>query len=144
MLMDVEVMVRRPVHDVFEYWANLENGPEWAAPVVERRKTTPGPVDVGTRFHAIDRFPGRNLEFDVEVVRFEPDRLMAVEISPPMNGSWEASFDPTDDGTRVTLRADVSPPGPFKILTPLTRSWMRRAVTKDLETFKQTLEARGA
>lgn len=141
MLIDVEVTVKRPVHDVFEYWSNLENGTEWAAPIVERRKTTPGPVDVGTRFHAIDRFPGKDLEFDVEVVAFERDRLMAVEVSPPMNGSWEATFEPTDDGTRMALHAEVFPPGPFKVLTPLTRNWMKRAVTKDLQNFRRSLEA---
>lgn len=140
MLMDLEVTVARPVGEVFGSWADLEKAPQWAAPVVERQKATSGPVGVGTRFHAVDQFPGRSLEFDVEVVRFEQDKLMAVELSPPMDGWWEARFEPVDQGTHMSLQAEVSPPGPLKMLTPLVRRWMRRAVEKDLENFKHVLE----
>ena len=139
----LRVIVDRPIDEVFDYWADLENGPEWAAPVFERRKLTDGPVGVGPRYHAIDRFPGRNLEFEVEVTAFDPNRLMAAGLGEPMNGTWEATFEKQNGGTTLRLVADMSPPGPLKILTPLMGGWMKR-VAKDLRNFKERLEnARG-
>lgn len=141
MQLDVEVTVDRPVSEVFEYWADLENGPEWAAPVVERTKLTEGPVGVGTRYHAVDRFPGRDLVFEVEVVAFEPGRFMAAKVGEPMNGSWEARFTEATGSTELRLIADVSPPGPLKVFSPLMGGWMKRAIQKDLQAFKTRLEA---
>lgn len=141
MQMDVEIVVERPVEEVFAYWADLENGPEWAEPVIERRKLTQGPVGLGTRFHGVDRFPGRRLEFEVEVTEFEPNTRMAARIGEPMNGTWEAEFSPENGSTRLHLIANVSPPGPLKVLAPVMGSWMKRAIEKDLLSFKENLEA---
>lgn len=142
MQLDAEIEVSRPVSVVFDYWANLENGPEWAGPVVEPTKLTDGPVGVGTRYHAVDRFPGRDLEFEVEVVAFEPNRLMTAKVGEPMNGGWEARFSESDGKTTVHLLADVSPPGPLKFLAPMMGGWMKRAIVKDLRSFKARLEQR--
>ena len=140
MELDATITINRPIDEVFDYWADLENGPRWAAPVVERRKLTEGPVGVGTRYHAVDRFPGRDLQFQVEVTGFERPRLMTAAVGEPMNGHWEARFSQQNRATTLQLFADVSPPGPLKVLAPLMGSWMRRAVLKDLETLKAVLE----
>lgn len=140
MELDVTVTVDRPIEVVFDYWADLERGPEWAAPVVERRKLTAGPVGIGTRYHAVDRFPGRNLEFEVEVTGYERPRLMTARVGEPMNGHWEARFSQENGATTLQLFADVSPPGPLAFLAPLMGSWMKRAILKDLDRFKSRLE----
>lgn len=141
MQLDATIVVERSVSEVFEYWADLERAPEWAAPVVERRKLTEGPVGVGTRFRAVDRFPGKDMEFDVEITAFEPDHRMAASVSPPMDGSWEARFREVTGGTELTLTADISPPGPLRVLAPVMGGWMKRAIIKDLRSFKRNLEA---
>lgn len=135
-----DVIIERPVSEVFAYFADLERAPEWAAPVVARRKTTPGPVGVGMKFHAVDHVPGRNVEYDVEVTAFERDRRMAATLGQPMAGSWEVQFAEAAGGTRMGIRADMTPPGP-EFLTPLVGGWMRRAIRKDLATMKERLEA---
>lgn len=142
MNLDVEIDVERPIDEVFGYWADLENGPEWAGPVVERRRLTEGPIGVGTRYLAVDRFPGKDLTFEVEIVAFEPNEMMAANVGEPMNGGWEARFSESNGGTRVHLLADVSPPGPLRFLAPVMGGWMKRAIQKDLLAFKQILEAR--
>ena len=52
------VMIAVPIEDVFDAWTDVEKYPEWVAPVLERRKLSDGPVGVGTKFAAKDRWQG--------------------------------------------------------------------------------------
>ena len=140
MKLDTEIAIDRPVHEVFSYWADLERSPEWSAPVIERRKLTPGPVGVGTRCHAIDRFPGRRIEFDLEIAAFEPDRLMAATWFEPMSGGWEARFTESGSGTRLAMQAEMNPSRVLRLLSPIMGLWAKRQMRKDLALFKERLE----
>ena len=73
--------VARAPDEVFALWADLERSTEYSAATIERRKVTPGPIGVGTRYHAVDRWPGRTVTFTVEVTAFEPPRRMAASWS---------------------------------------------------------------
>ncbi|NNE11240.1 MAG: hypothetical protein HKN41_03230 [Ilumatobacter sp.] len=137
------VQVQRPVDEVFASWADLERSPEWAAPVLERRKLTDGPVAVGTRFLARDRFPGREVEFELEITALETDQHMAAEWFEPMGGGWDATFVEAEGGCRVTLEASMEPTGVMKMLSPIVAPWARRQMRKDLDSFKQLLESGG-
>lgn len=138
------VEIDRPLGDVFAYWVDLERSPEWAAPVIERRKLTDGSTGVGTRFLAVDQFPGRRVEFELEITAFEPNARMAARWFEPMGGGWEATFSGTDATSRVTLTASMQPVGVMKVLSPLISPWAKRQMRKDLESFKQRLESRSA
>jgi uncharacterized membrane protein len=50
------ITIFRPAGQVFACWSDVERYPEWAEPVIERRKLTDGPVGVGSRFHAVDQW----------------------------------------------------------------------------------------
>ena len=139
------ITIDRPVSDVFAYWADLERAPEWAAPVIERRKLTEGPVGVGTQYRAVDQFPGRKVEFTVEITAFEPNRLMAASWHEPMEGGWEARFEESNGGTRITMHAEMNPSGGvMKLLFPLMGGWVKRAMQKDLDAFRARLESGAA
>lgn len=135
------IEVRRPARDVFSYWADLERSPEWAGPVIERRKLTEGATAVGTRFLARDRFPGRTVEFEMEITGFEPNERMAAVWFEPIGGGWEATFAGSDDKTEVTLTASMSPTGVTRLLGPLMARWARRQMRIDLEAFRDRLES---
>lgn len=55
---------------------DLERSPEWAAPVIERHKLTEGPMGIGTTYLARNQFPGRVIEFTVEITEFQPPDLV--------------------------------------------------------------------
>lgn len=133
--------VNRPVSDVFGYVADLERAPEWAAAVLERTKLTDGPVGVGTRYRAVDQFPGRKVEFTVEITEYEPNRRIAATFDQPMEGGWDATFEPLDGGTRLTINVEGNPSGGLmKIIFPLMEGWAKRAIQRDLDRFKTRLE----
>jgi hypothetical protein len=55
------VVINRPVEQVFAFVSDLENDPPWSG-AAEMRRTSPGPVGIGTTFQQRDRFLGRRLE----------------------------------------------------------------------------------
>jgi uncharacterized membrane protein len=44
------ILINRPVDEVYAFLADLEHTPEWNWAISETKKTTPGPVAVGTRY----------------------------------------------------------------------------------------------
>jgi uncharacterized protein YndB with AHSA1/START domain len=133
--------VNRPVKEVFRAWAALERSPEYSAAVLERRRVTQGPVGLGTRYHAVDRWPGRTVEFTVEITDYDPPRRIAATWTEPMEGGWEARFTAVGDGTDVAFRSLIRPSGLMGLASPLLRLWARRQLRTFLTSFKEWVEA---
>jgi uncharacterized protein YndB with AHSA1/START domain len=132
--------VARPPQEVFALWADLERSPEYSSATIERRKVTSGPVSVGTRYHAVDRWPGRTMAFTVEVTAYEPPRRMAASWSEPMAGGWEAQFDPASGGTDLTFTTRIEASGLMGLLTPLMRPWASRQLRRFMVDFRRWAE----
>lgn len=135
------VHVRRPVSAVFEAWSRSE----WAAlhgpAAVERTKLTDGPAGRGTRYRAVDRWPGRLVTYTVEITAFERPERVAATWSNPLSGGWDAIFEPRGDSTELRFHATINPSGfaglPLRLLLP----WYRRQIGAFLEAFRDSLEA---
>ena len=140
MNLSIRVDIAQPVEKVFARFADLERSPEWAAPVIERRQLTDGPVAVGTKFHAIDQFPGRRVEFTVEITEFEENQRIAAAWHEPMSGGWDAASSAIDGGTRLDMNAEMNPTGLMGLVFPLLQGWAKKQLTRDLEAFKAMLE----
>lgn len=80
MILESTVLVARPVEQVFAQWSRMEQYPEWFKSSVERRKISEGPLGVGTKYHGVDKMPGRRMEFTLETTAFEPHRMMAAKL----------------------------------------------------------------
>jgi hypothetical protein len=102
---------------------------------------TPGRIGVGTRYHAVDRWPGRTVTFTVEVIAFEPSRRMAASWSEPMAGGWEARFAPADGGTDLIFSTRMEPSGLMGLLSPLMRPWAARQLRRFMADFRRWAEA---
>ena len=135
------VHVRRPVTAVFEAWSHIESAGRHSPAVVERTKLTEGPVARGTRFRAVDRWPGRLVSYTVEITAFERPERIAATWSDPLSGGWDALFEPREGGTELRFHATVNPSGlgglPLRLLLP----WYRRQVRAFLQAFRESLEA---
>lgn len=144
--MDVSgtVVVRRPIEEVFDAWMALERIPEWSDVVIERRKETDGPAGVGTRYHAVDRWPGRQVAFTVEITAYERPNRVAATWSEPMVGGWDAIFEEVDGGTEVRLESSMSPSGLLGLLGPLLRPWAARQARGFMADFRAWVESGAA
>ena len=141
MELEATTLIRKPIADVFARWSEVERYPEWFESTIERTKVTDGPIRVGTIYHAVDKLPpGRRIETTLEITGYKPNELVAARLSDPISATWEARFEETEDGTRMTFHMVARPPGWQGLLAPLLAGWARRQLQSGLDRFKASLE----
>jgi hypothetical protein len=134
--------IQRPIEDVFAFLADFENIPTWNYAIVETRRTSPGPVGVGTTYRQLRSIPDRREE-GFEVTVFEPTTRLEVhgEIGP-FTATIGYLLAPVDDGTQLVNVVDLeSASMAVRLLAPLAASRVKAAVAANLNRLKQLLEA---
>lgn len=134
------ITIHKPVDIVFQAWTDVEKYPEWADPVISRQKITKGPVGLGTKFHCVDKWPGRQVEFEMEITVFKNNKRFGAKWFKPMEGQWISSFTEVDDGTQLNFEIEMRLPLMMRILTPIMRNYAVRQNRKFMQSFKLRLE----
>ena len=135
------VSIRRATEDVFGFLADFENIPTWNYAIVETKKTSLGPVGVGTTYQQIRSIPDPSEE-GFKVTAFEPTSRLEVHGDiGPFIATISYLLTPTGDGTRLTNVVDLKPSsGVLRLLAPLATSRVKASVAANLDTLKQVLE----
>ena len=139
-----EIVINRPVTEVFEYITTFENFPKWSE-THSVKVLTNGAVGVGTRL-LIEMGKGpmksRN-EFDT--VAWEKDRIWAFKtVSPDSSIVWDGSFRFEHVGpTSTMVRADgqVSLKGWRRLLEPVIRGELQKGEQSELVIVKRLIES---
>ena len=136
-----QITIGRPLHEVFEFIADPENIPKWNYAIEETRKTSDGPVGVGTTYRQVRTIPNRSEE-SVEVTELEPDERFAIHGSlGPFIGTLTYEFVDVDASTQITNTADLEASGLMKLAAPIATRRIRDAVAQNLGVLKRLLEA---
>ena len=102
------IHIDAPVEQVFAYWRNLENFPQWMSHVREIRYVG------GDRFHwVVDGPAGKPVEWESELLNVSENREMtwrAVEGSD-VDHTGRVRFEPAETGSRVHVQLKYAPPG---------------------------------
>ena len=138
----VSVAIKRPVEDVFAVVSDPTNTPKWNSTLLSATKTSDGPTRVGTTVQSTGKMFGRHLETHFTVTEFEVNRRFAVTATKPFPLTMTLALEPTADGTRVDLTADVEPGGFFKLASPLMVRMGKRQNQSNLENLREMLEAK--
>jgi uncharacterized protein YndB with AHSA1/START domain len=135
------VVINRPVEQVFAFISDLENDPPWSG-AAEMRRTSPGPVGVGTSYQQRDRFLGRRLELTLRVVGYEPDRKVTVTTSRLLSFAASRMVEPVGQGaTRVTFVGGGRAGGAWRPAEPLLEALGTRRLRSQLGRLKRPLES---
>jgi hypothetical protein len=103
------VTIRRPVEDVFAFLADFENVPRWNKAILRTRKTSPGPVGVGTTYRQVRTVPSTSEE-GFEVTGFEPPRRLEVHGDiGPFAATIGYLLAPMGDSTQLTNAVELAP-----------------------------------
>jgi len=144
------VVIERPVEEVFGFLLDLERNMRSVEPDVESVDRTPeGPIGAGTTYHVrrTSRAPyslGRR-RYTLRYTAVEPNRKIEFEARfGPIAPAGSLTFEPANEGTRVTFRGDPNPVGPFKLLAPLIARQGQRVWDKRLARIKTILETPGS
>lgn len=129
--------INRPRDDVFDFIADFEHMPTWNYFVTRVDKLTPGPIDVGTRFHQVRRTD----EQDYEITHLEPGRLVEIATTPQSTPALTMRFElrSIDGATRLTDTWDLETAHDH-LLEALGSRRIRSAVSQNLGKLTQLLE----
>lgn len=136
------IRVERPPAEVFDAWARIDRAGRHNPAIVERTKLTDGPIGAGSRFRAIDRWPGLDVAYTVEITAFHRPERIAATWSNPLSGGWDAIFEARDKATEMRFHATLHPAGTHGLALRLLWPWYRRQVRVFLETFRAGVEGR--
>jgi carbon monoxide dehydrogenase subunit G len=141
-----EIVIDRPPEQVFVFVTTPENDKEWVSTAVERQREKVGPIEVGSRIRAVDKFLGRRIESMLEVTEHQPNARSAIRLEGPIAARGRYLLEPVDGRTRFQwiLEADPGLGGLYlgKLTDPLVTLLFRRRVRGDLRRLKDVLERR--
>ena len=136
------VVINRPVKQVFAFVSDLENDPPWSG-AAEMRRTSPGPVGIGTTFQPRDRLLGRRLELTLRVVGYEPNRKITLRTtSKRLSFAGTRMVEPVgEDATRVTFVGGGRAGGVWRLAEPLLVAVGGPRLRTQLGRLKRLLES---
>ena len=136
-----EIVVNRPVEQVFDFVADERNEPRFNPKMLTAEKTTPGPVGQGTRFRTEVKARQRTTVMSVEFTAYDrPRRLVSVSKLSNMEIEGTLTFDPVPEGTRMRWSWDLAPRGILRLATPVIRLICRREERTIWTSLKHLLE----
>jgi hypothetical protein len=121
-----EIIIQRPVEEVFDFVADERNEPRYNRRMVRAEKVSPGAIGLGARFRAELETMGRTMPMTIEFTGYErPRRLASITRSTMMTTDGALSFGPVAGGTLMQWSWDVQPRGLLRLMSPLV-SWLGR------------------
>jgi uncharacterized protein YndB with AHSA1/START domain len=138
------VTIARPVEDVFAVLSDVKNVPIWSRNTIDETLLTSGPLRKGSRRRAVIKgFAGRTMQNEAEMIEFEPNRRMVVEVlDAPMPVRIVIEFTPVEGGTRLDWTGILSPRGILAPAAFLAAWFYRLAFEKDLRNLKALMDRR--
>jgi hypothetical protein len=138
---DGEIIINRPVEEVFDFVADERNEPRYNPAMVRAELLTPGPVGLGSRFRAEMRTRPRPMVMTTENTGYDrPRRLASTTRLSTMDIQGTLSFDPVHAGTRMRWSWDLQPRGLLKLVTPVVARIGRRQERAIWTGLKRVLE----
>ena len=139
---EINLVIHRPIEEVFAFISNAENLPRWRAATLEVTPVSSGDPNVGSVFKGRFTFLGRPFEGNLEVMAREPHQRYATKmVGGPFPLEAHYTLEQAAEGTRLTLIIQGETGGFFKLAEPLVVSMARRAYESDLHNLKEMLEA---
>ena len=121
-----DIVIGRPVEDVFDYVADERNEPTYNAQMRLAEKISDGPIGVGTQYRAEVVSGGRPVSMVIECTEFErPRRLASLTTMSSMDIAYTLTFESVREGTRMRWAGEIEPHGMLKLMGPLV-AWMGR------------------
>lgn len=134
----IEIM-RTPT-EVAQYMFNPAHDLEWILGLTKSRPVQQGPLAKGSRIMRAAKFLGRELDYVVNVVDYEPDRLLEMHADKPFPMNIRYDLEQTAQGTLVHISVNGEPKGFFRLAQGVLYDKVDDQIHKDLAMLKQQIE----
>jgi uncharacterized protein YndB with AHSA1/START domain len=134
-----DVVIDRPIEEVFDYLADMRNEPEWLPGAADVRSTSDGPVGPDSTFEGTYARAGR---VRCRITDHErPARLTIHGEASGMAFDDTIALTPVDGGTRLEAVMRTAPKGLFKLVAPVMGRVIDKQFQSNWERLKAVLEA---
>jgi hypothetical protein len=136
----VDIVIQRPVADVFAFLTDPTNHPKWDATSVTMEPQEAGPWHTGMKFRETRNLNGRQIEVLSQVAYLEPNRRFNI-ISlngPDWRGQWD--FVPVGEATRLQFEGRLTFKGIMRLFEPLIARGFKRQLDTNFAQLKRVLE----
>ena len=141
----VDVVINRPLAEVFTFVADARNRPSWDESVDSEELTSPEPIGVGSTVRTRFRSMGRPYEYTWTIVEHDPPTSMKVESNTgPFPTTLDFRFSGQDTGTRVEASVTGRPSGAMRLMQPLVARTTQRNLDRAYARLKRLLETGNA
>lgn len=134
----VKTEIDRPRKEVATFAFEPDNDPLWIGGIKEAHLLTKRPVGLGTKVQRLAKFMGKTIDYVLEVIAFEEERLMVMKsVKSPFPMKVTYRFDDLENNkTLAQVRVEGSSKGFYKIADFLMAPMVRRNLKQDLERLK--------
>ena len=130
----------RPPDEMFAYLSDFSSTQEWDPGVIEAERLGDAPVRNGTEFQLLASFLGRKIPLTYRIVEYDPPNAVTFRGESTTVVSLDRiTFEPSEQGTRITYDADLALKGPLKLADPLLRVAFNRVGARALAGLRKTL-----
>jgi carbon monoxide dehydrogenase subunit G len=132
-----EIVIERPVGEVFDFVSDLRNVPKWNYYVLEVSKTSDGPAGAESTYHQVRKTD----EQDIQIVDYQPNRQVTLQTMPSSTPEFEMrfAFEPEGNGTRITDEWKLET-GRNPLIERLGAGRIKSAVLENLGKLKELME----
>jgi ribosome-associated toxin RatA of RatAB toxin-antitoxin module len=135
-------VINRPVEDVFALLEDIDRYPDWNSNLTQVRKTSEGPLGVGSTMVFVGKLLGRSFESDVVCTEYVANETLATKTSAgPFYIEVEYKLEPMDGGTRFTTALRGESKGFFKVGEGVAVGVVKKQFEAATENLKALLEA---
>lgn len=144
MIIERRVEVDRPVHEVFAYLSDFTTSTEWDPGTVKTVRADGGTdaPHVGSRYHNVSKFLGRETELTYEIIELKEDALIRLRGENKSVVAHDTmKLAPTSDGgTEISYVAEFQFNGLAKFVAPLARPAFRKLGDEAADGLRAALQ----
>jgi uncharacterized membrane protein len=137
-----QIVINKPVSEVFSFLADGLNNPKWRAGVIEIKLKSGAAGSVGVEYRQVLKGPfGRNIDGDYRLLTVNQDKELKFAVtSGPARPTGEYLFEQQAGSTKLTFVLDYQTKGLAKLMEPMIQRTMNSEVAA-LSNLKQLLES---
>lgn len=136
------IVIHRPVREVFDFVMDIEKTPMWRPRMSEVRWLTDEGPGLGSRFQVVVHALGLNVNFQPEIVEWEPPHAVTYRQSTgPAQMDSFLEWVPDGGDCRFMMGGRTGTEGWMRFLAPMVGRSILYQNMKDLERLKAILEA---
>jgi carbon monoxide dehydrogenase subunit G len=133
------VRIERPAEVVWDYFTDVSHDPEWNPSAIKVRRTSDGPLGIGSTFHVVRKMSG---PMDLEYTEYSrPLRWSLRGVGRGMSFTYAADLKPSGPGTELTSEMNLEPKGVYAVASPLIRMVTKKQLEQVHAALKRKLES---